>query len=128
MDGERARGRTHPAFRRWLRELRESAGLTQEQLALAVGTDRRNVRRWEVDGHDPSATTLLRILEVVRAQVVPAPPAELPRTVDAQVRDLELRLRDAEDAAARRHDELVARLDEQAHALRVLSARRARSA
>ena len=103
--------RTDPAFRHWLRELRERAGLTQEQLAQSVGTDRRNIRRWEVEGHDPAGSVLLRILDAVGVQLVPAPPRDAPRALNAEVHELQAQLREAEDAAARRHDEVVSRLD-----------------
>ena len=102
--------RTDPAFRHWLRELREQAGLTQEQLAQSVGTDRRNIRRWEVEGHDPAGSVLLRILDAVGVQLVPAPPNGRPRALNAELRALAAVLRETEDQAARRHDELLARL------------------
>jgi transcriptional regulator with XRE-family HTH domain len=103
--------KTDPAFRAWLRELRERAGLTQEQLAHAVGTDRRNIRRWEVDGHDPAGSMLMRVLDAVGVQLVPAPPGDLPRAVNTELRELRERLREAADEAARRHDELRTLLD-----------------
>jgi transcriptional regulator with XRE-family HTH domain len=119
MVGDRGpAARTDPAFRRWLRDLRERAGLTQDQLAAAVGTDRRNIRRWEIEGHDPAGTMLLRILEAVGVELVPRPPAELPGAVNAELRDLQTLLHDLEDRAARRHDELVGRLDEAESAAR----------
>jgi transcriptional regulator with XRE-family HTH domain len=105
--------KTDPAFRQWLRELRERAGLTQEQLAHAVGTDRRNIRRWEVDGHDPAGSMLMRVLDAVGVQLTPAPPSELPRAVNTELRELRERMREAADEAARRHDELRMLLDTQ---------------
>jgi transcriptional regulator with XRE-family HTH domain len=115
----RGGGKTAPAFRAWLRELRERAGLTQEELAAAIGCDRRNVRRWEIEGHDPSGTVLLRILDALGVELVPTAPG--PRAVNAAVEELQHAVREREDAAARRHDELMARLEE----LRELSAVRA---
>ncbi len=116
--------KTDPAFRQWLRELRERAGLTQEQLAHAVGTDRRNIRRWEVDGHDPAGSMLMRVLDAVGVTLVPVPPSDLPRSVNAELRDLRVRLREDADAAARRHDELRALLDAQRERVAGISARR----
>ena len=118
-----ARGRgpaatTDPAFRHWLRELRERAGLTQDQLAQAVGTDRRNIRRWEVEGHDPAGSVLLRILDALGVQLTPLPPSEVPRALNAELRELTRWLQEAEDRAARRHDELVAGLAAGASAAR----------
>ena len=116
--------KTDPAFRQWLRELRERAGLTQEQLAHAVGTDRRNIRRWEVDGHDPAGSMLMRVLDAVGVTLVPLPPSDLPRSVNAELRDLRVRLREDADAAAQRHDELRALLDAQRERVAGVSARR----
>jgi transcriptional regulator with XRE-family HTH domain len=110
--------RTDPAFRSWLRQLREHAGLTQDQLAAAVGTDRRNIRRWEVEGHDPAGSVLLRILDAVGVELVPRRPSELPRAVNAELRDLQTLLSDLEDRAAGRHDEVVALLEATASAAR----------
>jgi transcriptional regulator with XRE-family HTH domain len=115
-------GQTDPAFRNWLKELRERAGLTQDELAAAVGTDRRNIRRWEAEGHDPSGTVLLRILEALGAEVVPKLPAELPRAVNAEVQELRTALAEAEERAAARHDQLLERLETFAGDLRLLSA------
>jgi transcriptional regulator with XRE-family HTH domain len=116
--------KTDPAFRRWLRELRERAGLTQEQLAHAVGTDRRNIRRWEVDGHDPAGSMLMRVLDAVGVQLVPSPPGELPGAVNTELRELKARLRESADEAARRHDELLRLIDAQRERVAGISARR----
>ena len=116
--------KTDPAFRQWLRDLRERAGLTQEQLAHAVGTDRRNIRRWEVDGHDPAGSMLMRVLDAVGVQLTPAPPGELPRAVNTELRELRQRMREASDEAARRHDELRLMLDSQRERVAGFSARR----
>jgi transcriptional regulator with XRE-family HTH domain len=115
-------GQTDPAFRLWLRELRERANLTQDELAAAVGTDRRNIRRWEVEGHDPSGTMLLKILEAVGARVVPSRPEDLPGAVNAELRDLRRDLVEAEDRHASRHDDLLSKLEALTGDLRVLSA------
>lgn len=125
MVGERGpAARTDPAFRGWLRELRERAGLTQDELAAAVGTDRRNIRRWEVEGHDPAGTVLLKILDAVGVQLVPAAPPSLPRALNAELRDLKTLLYDLDDRAARRHDELVGVLEAEASAARARRAER----
>jgi transcriptional regulator with XRE-family HTH domain len=125
MLGERGpAARTDPAFRGWLRELRERAGLTQDQLAAAVGTDRRNIRRWEVEGHDPAGTMLLRILDAVGVRVLPGAPSELPRAVNVELRDLQRLLYELDDRAARRHDALVAQLEALAEAARARRAER----
>ena len=104
--------------------MRERAGLTQEQLAHAVGTDRRNIRRWEVDGHDPAGSMLMRVLDAVGVQLTPAPPGELPGAVNTELRDLRQRMREAADEAARRHDELRLLLEAQRERVAGFSARR----
>jgi transcriptional regulator with XRE-family HTH domain len=111
--------RTDPAFRLWLRELRERAGLTQDELALAVGTDRRNIRRWEVEGHDPSGTMLLSVLSALGVELVPAPGPSLPGAVNAELARLQALVYETEDAAARRHDELLVRIEALARSPRV---------
>jgi transcriptional regulator with XRE-family HTH domain len=116
--------KTDPAFRQWLRDLRERAGLTQEQLAHAVGTDRRNIRRWEVDGHDPAGSMLMRVLDAVGVQLTPAPPGELPRAVNTELRELRQKMREAADEAARRHDELRLLLEASRERVAGFSARR----
>lgn len=115
-------GQTDPAFRTWLRELRERAGLTQDELATAVGTDRRNIRRWEVEGHDPAGTMLLSILEAVGAKIVPAPPQDVPGAVNAELRELRRDLAEAADREASHHEDLLNKLEALTGDLRVLSA------
>ncbi|MGH3105275.1 MAG: helix-turn-helix transcriptional regulator [Gaiellaceae bacterium] len=110
------------ALGRWLRELREASGLSQEALAGAVGTDRRNIHRWEVQGHDPGGSTLLRVLSALGVRLEP-PPRNGAKAVNAELRELQSRVADAGDAAATRHDQLLARLDAQDDQLRRLTAR-----
>jgi transcriptional regulator with XRE-family HTH domain len=110
-------------LRSWLRELREAAGLSQEALAAAVGTDRRNIHRWEVQGHDPGGTALLRVLTALGVRIEPPPPEGVPRAVNAELRELQAELARVKDEDAARHDELLARLDAQDAELRELSVR-----
>ena len=107
----------------WLRFLREQSGLSQTELAATVGTDRRNIRRWEVEGHDPGGSMLMQILSALGVELMPPPPAAMPRAVNAELREVDRRLREVEDRAARRHDELVARMDAQEAELRALVTR-----
>jgi transcriptional regulator with XRE-family HTH domain len=102
--------------------LREQAGLTQDELAAAVGTDRRNIRRWEVEGHDPAGTMLLRILEALGAKVVPGRPPDLPGPVNAELRELRRDIAEAADREASHHDDLLSRIEALTGDLRVLSA------
>jgi transcriptional regulator with XRE-family HTH domain len=114
--------KTDEPFRSWLRGLRERAGMSQEELAAAIGTDRRNIRRWEVEGHDPAGTVLLRILSALGVGLTVSP--ELPGAINAELQELRALIDADREEAERRHDELVARLDAQAKALRVVTARR----
>lgn len=89
---------------------------------MAVGTDRRNIRRWEVEGHDPSGTMLLKILEAVGARVVPSRPEDLPGPVNAELKELRRDLAEVADREASRHDDLLGKLEALTGDLRVLSA------
>jgi transcriptional regulator with XRE-family HTH domain len=110
-------------LRTWLRELREASGLSQEALATAVGTDRRNIHRWEVQGHDPGGSALLRVLSALGVKIEPPPPIGVPRAVNAELRELHEELQRTVDEAASRHDEVLARLDALESELRDLSVR-----
>jgi transcriptional regulator with XRE-family HTH domain len=110
-------------LRHWLRELRISSGLSQEELAAAVGTDRRNIRRWELEGHDPNGSMLIAVLEALGVRIEPPPPGGGPGAVNARLQELEARVRAFEDVAARRQDELLGRLDAQREELARLSER-----
>jgi transcriptional regulator with XRE-family HTH domain len=118
-----AGGKTEIAFRTWLRELRQNAGLSQEELAEAVGTDRRNIRRWEVEGHDPGGTALLRILSAVGVVLQPPLPDGVPKALSAEIRDVARRLSDLEERLGERHDILLTLLEQQEELLRALTAR-----
>jgi transcriptional regulator with XRE-family HTH domain len=110
-------------LRAWLRQLREASGLSQEALASAVGTDRRNIHRWEVQGHDPGGSALLRVLSALGVRIEPPPPSGIPRAVNAELHELQEELRRAADEAAVRQDELMRRLDELGSRIVDLSAR-----
>jgi transcriptional regulator with XRE-family HTH domain len=118
-----AGGKTGAEFRNWLRELRVNAGLSQESLAEAVGTDRRNIRRWEVEGHDPGGTALLRILSAVGVDLQPQPPTGIPKALSAEIRDLTRRVDDLEQRLTERNDALRALLERQEDVLRELTTR-----
>lgn len=47
-----------------LREAREQAGITQDQLAALVGASRRSPSRWENGEVDPSLKHVVRIADV----------------------------------------------------------------
>jgi transcriptional regulator with XRE-family HTH domain len=80
--------RTPDEFRDWLREIRERAGFSQEVLATMIGTDRRNLHRWERAGHDPGGLMLLRILDAVGQRIVPLPARGIPRPAGVELREL----------------------------------------
>ena len=50
-----------------LREAREKAGLTQEQLAFRAGLDRTYVSQLENDKKSPTVQTLFRLCEAMKA-------------------------------------------------------------
>ena len=104
----------------WLRQLREQAGLTRDELAAAAGTDRRNVYRWEMEGHEPSGSALLRLLSALGVHVEPPPPGAM-RAVNEEVVELRADLREAVEALAARHEELIARIEAQDEAIRLLT-------
>jgi transcriptional regulator with XRE-family HTH domain len=95
--------------------------MSQEELAAAVGTDPRNIRRWEAEGHDPAGTVLLRVLSAVGVRVEPAP--HLPGPVNTELRSLVAQLDSERDLAASRQEELRDRLAELESQLRILTTR-----
>lgn len=48
-----------------IRQLREQAGLTQKQLAEAVGVDQSAVARWESGENHPTAERIMQIADVL---------------------------------------------------------------
>jgi transcriptional regulator with XRE-family HTH domain len=82
--------------------------MSQEELAAAVGTDRRNIRRWEAEGYDPAGTVLLKMLTALGVRLHPEP--RLPGAVNAELNSLAERLESERDLAAARQDELRDRL------------------
>ena len=54
-----------------------------------------------------AGSMLLRVLDAVGVQLVPTPPASIPRAVNAALGQLEAQQREAADEAARRHEQLV---------------------
>jgi transcriptional regulator with XRE-family HTH domain len=65
------------AIGEWLKAIRVNAGLTQKQLAAAVGTDGPHVIAWEKGRSIPGGRNLLAILHACGAQIVAStePPA-----------------------------------------------------
>jgi transcriptional regulator with XRE-family HTH domain len=72
----------------WLRGLRDKTGQSQDALAQALGTDRRKIIRWEKGESEPEGLALLAYLDAVGVQLTPAPPASIPRAVNAELRAL----------------------------------------
>lgn len=73
----------------WLLELRKKAKLSQVDAAQTIGVSDRDIRRWE-RGAAPGGTKLLRLLSAYGVRFEQAPPAELPRAVNAELRSLRL--------------------------------------
>jgi transcriptional regulator with XRE-family HTH domain len=65
-----------------LRELREAAGWTQEQLAERVGVKREAVARWEAGKREPGWSNVLALAEAlgVDCTAFARPPTERPPT------------------------------------------------
>jgi len=57
-------------FSKKLKHLREYLGLSQEQLARALGVSYVTVSRWENGRHSPSRLALGRVAELVKMQTV----------------------------------------------------------
>lgn len=53
-----------------IRAVRKSRGLTQEEVALAIGLDRAQLVRIERAQADPRLSTLIRLGQLLRFQVV----------------------------------------------------------
>ncbi|MGH7798556.1 MAG: helix-turn-helix domain-containing protein [Candidatus Binatia bacterium] len=53
-----------------IRKLREAKGLTQDQLAAAVGMMRSNISRIEAAKHRPTLETLEKIAKALKVSVV----------------------------------------------------------
>lgn len=47
----------------WIKAARLSKGLTQDQLAEALGMTKGNVSAWEVGRHEPSFAAIIKIIE-----------------------------------------------------------------
>lgn len=52
-----------------LKSARLAAGLTQTQLAEAIGCTQVDVSRWEAGKHEPSISTLKRIAQALRCSM-----------------------------------------------------------
>ena len=52
-----------------IRDLRESAGLTQGELASELGVDRSSVTKWETGKSKPRTEDLPRLAEVLQCSV-----------------------------------------------------------
>lgn len=70
------------AFGKVLRRLRTTRGMTQEQLGLAAGLQRKYISLLELGTKAPSLATVLRI-----ATALDVDPGELVSLVNAQVRE-----------------------------------------
>lgn len=81
------------ALAKWLRDLRARAGLTQQQLAEAIGeTSTRNIQRWESEKEKgrttPSADDLLRMFSALGVEVKGLRPDAIPAAVNAELASL----------------------------------------
>ena len=81
------------ALRGWLKQLREDAGLSQEQAGEAVGVDEREIRRWENE-NAPGGVRLLKLLSAYGVTFTPSPPEEVPVSFTAEIKRLRKELSD----------------------------------
>ena len=74
---------------RWLRECREAAGLTQGELAQAIGlsSGRFQVGHWEDGQNVPDGIYLLAMFQALGVEVS-ALPVDPPRAVNSELREL----------------------------------------
>lgn len=61
--------------------------MSKRQAAQAMGVDSRELRRWE-SGEVPGGLTLIQLLNTYGVLVTPAPPDQLPRSVNAELQKL----------------------------------------
>lgn len=54
-----------PTFGELLRLARETAGLSQTQLAARISSTQQQIQRWERDENDPKASSILRLCNAV---------------------------------------------------------------
>ena len=47
-----------------IRELRKSVNMTQAQLAARLGVGQKDVSRYELEQHEPSIATILKLCEI----------------------------------------------------------------
>ena len=110
-----------------LRSARTAAGLSQEALAVAVGTTQSAIARLEQGQSNPTIATLVRSAAAagyrVEISLVPAPPAD--PVIERYKRDVDRTL--LRENLRRSHDERVRSLGEWQLALRDLAAATAAS-
>lgn len=62
-----------------IHSLRQSKGLSQEELADLVGVDQSTISHWESGHHSPDVMQIMRLLEVLGASttdIIPSPRTE----------------------------------------------------
>jgi transcriptional regulator with XRE-family HTH domain len=66
VQSEKAESKTSLPFRKWLRDRRETLGLTQMELAQAAGVSPSTLNKLELGIHQPSTANLRKLVPVLR--------------------------------------------------------------
>ena len=53
----------------YLRDLRDAAGLTQDEAADLAGVDKKTIRRWETGSNEPKLTDLYRYVRSINGSI-----------------------------------------------------------
>ncbi len=110
---------------RWLKRLREAAGLSHDQLAAALENEktRQQLIAYEQGRNEPKATTFLRVLDALGQRVAPvAPPESAPRALNAEVAELRRAVDALSREQERHHREVASKLEGHEQTLRQISA------
>jgi transcriptional regulator with XRE-family HTH domain len=90
---------TERQLSQYLKRLRTNAGLSQIEAAHAVGTDSRNLRRWENGGDVPGGLMFMKLLQAYGVEI-PDLPASPPKAVNAELLALRVEILSLRDEVA----------------------------
>lgn len=84
----------------WLKELRESQGLSQEALADKVGKSRQQILSYEKGKNSPSGPALMALLMALDVRFIPPPPEDLVKSQAEELRALRKSVEDLAETVA----------------------------